>query len=63
MPAVRFTKADITRAVNAARTAGLSIDGIEIHPDGTIRILCPTIENELTAPAASGQAELPKQWT
>ncbi len=33
------TKAAIARGIAAARSAGLQVGGIEIGPDGTIRIL------------------------
>lgn len=32
-------KAEIARAVEAAKACGLSVGGIEIGPDGTIRVL------------------------
>lgn len=31
-------KADIVRAVDAARASGLAIHGLECRPDGTIRL-------------------------
>lgn len=41
MAATRFTKAEITRAVQAAKACDLAVSGVEIGPDGTIRVLCP----------------------
>lgn len=35
-----FKKADVTRALNAAKDAGLEIAVTEIKPDGTIRLIC-----------------------
>lgn len=32
-------KAEITRTVDAAKACGLDVAGIEVAPDGTIRIL------------------------
>ena len=40
MPAARFTKAEITRAVEAAKACDLTVSGVEIAPDGTIKICC-----------------------
>lgn len=34
----RFRQSDVTRAVKAARDAGLAVGGVEIMPDGTIRV-------------------------
>lgn len=34
-----FRQADVVRAVKAARAAQMPVSGIEIAPDGTIRIL------------------------
>jgi len=34
--AIRFTKAQIKRAIEGARDAGLRVSGVEIKPDGTI---------------------------
>ena len=39
LPRAYPRKAEITRAVDAARTAGIAIGGVEVSPDGTIRIL------------------------
>lgn len=53
---VRYpTKAAITRAVDAARELGLDVDGFEVSPDGTIRVLrvrpteaaTASVENEI----------------
>jgi hypothetical protein len=37
--AARFHQATIKRAVHAAQKAGLRVQGIEVAPDGTIRVL------------------------
>lgn len=37
--AARFTQADVTRAVNAMRKAGVLVGGAKIEPDGTIVVL------------------------
>lgn len=36
---VSFTQADIKRAVNGARTAGLDVGAVEVRRDGSIRIV------------------------
>lgn len=41
MSAGRFTRADVERAVAGAKKAGLTLAGVEIAPDGTIRLLAP----------------------
>ena len=37
--AARFTQADLTRAVQAMRKAGVDVAGAKIQPDGTIVVL------------------------
>jgi hypothetical protein len=37
--AARFTQADLIRAIDAARKAGLLVGGAKIEPDGTIVVL------------------------
>jgi hypothetical protein len=39
MTAARFTRADVERAIAGATKAGLMVSGVEITPDGTIRLL------------------------
>jgi hypothetical protein len=34
-----FRQADVSRAVKAAQTAGLTIGKVEVAPDGTIRVI------------------------
>lgn len=41
MGAVRATKAEMARALEAWKGQGLPIGGMEILPDGTIRIIAP----------------------
>jgi hypothetical protein len=41
MTASRFTRSDIERAIAGAKKAGLAVSGVEIAPDGTIRLLAP----------------------
>jgi len=41
-------QADVTRAVKGALAAGLSVGGVEVAPDGTIRVLSG---GETTEPA------------
>lgn len=36
---VRFSQADLIRAMKAAEKAGLSVGGAKIEPDGTIVVL------------------------
>jgi hypothetical protein len=36
--AVRFTSADLTRAMRAAEKAGYCVAGYEIKPDGSIKV-------------------------
>lgn len=56
MSKARFTQADISRAVAGAKKAGLDLTGMEIAPDGTIRLLA-------TDPKpAQGDEREPQQW-
>lgn len=57
MPAARATKAAIKRAIDAWREAGLEVGGMEVTPDGLIRITRPVDRPEET-PQSSG----PKKW-
>jgi hypothetical protein len=34
----RFRQIDVTRAIKGAQAAGLIVDKVEVHPDGTIAI-------------------------
>lgn len=45
-----FRQADVERTVKAARAAGLPIGGLEVAPDGTIRII--TAEARESVPAS-----------
>ena len=38
-PSIPFKQADIVRAVKAMRAAKITVSGVEITPDGTIRVL------------------------
>lgn len=53
----RFTKSEITRAVEAARACDLVVTAVEISPDGTIKICCP-----IDAPEIKSKGQEPKQW-
>lgn len=37
--AVTFREADVRRAIRAAEASGLSVAGVEVCPDGVIRVL------------------------
>jgi len=39
MPRARVTKAEISRAIEAVQACGLPVGGVEIAPDGTIRVI------------------------
>ena len=42
-----FRQSDVERAVKAARAAGLDVGSVEVAPDGTIRVVTATAnENE-----------------
>jgi hypothetical protein len=34
-----FRQSDVERALKAARSAGLTVGGVEVAPDGTIRVM------------------------
>jgi hypothetical protein len=36
--AIKFTQAQIARAVNGAKVAGLHVTGVIVHPDGSIEL-------------------------
>jgi len=55
--ATRFTKAEITRAVEAAKACDLVVSSVEIGPDGTIKIHCP-----VDVPEKKSKGQEPKQW-
>lgn len=57
MAATRFTKAEITRAVEAAKACDLVVSAVEIGPDGTIKICCPVDKSE-----NKRNVQEPKQW-
>jgi hypothetical protein len=56
MSKARFTQADVTRAVQGAVKAGLSLSGMEIAPDGTIRLLATD------AKPPQGDDRKPQEW-
>ncbi|CUH68643.1 hypothetical protein TG4357_03714 [Thalassovita gelatinovora] len=58
MPKCRASKAEITRAVEATQKCGLSVSGVEIEPDGTIRVLTIIVDK----PQKQADARIPKQW-
>jgi hypothetical protein len=41
---VRFTQAELVRAIEAVQKAGLMVGGAKIEPDGTIVVLTTTVE-------------------
>jgi hypothetical protein len=47
-----FRETDATRAIKAARRAGLEVTGMEVAKDGTIRVL--------TSPASGHTVEAPQ---
>lgn len=38
MTAVKFKQADVTRAINAAKKAGLEVESVQISPEGKIKV-------------------------
>ena len=57
MPRAKVTKAEISRAVEAVKACGLSVESVEIAPDGTIRVLGPM--DKAPEPVQSDQ---PREW-
>lgn len=57
MPSVRATEAQIKRALSAWKGCGLDVGGMEILPDGTIKITAPVATNP-----ESAQRATPKKW-
>lgn len=55
MPAARPTERLISRALAAWTNAGLAVGGIEVRPDGSIRILAPG-EAKPVPSSAEGQS-------
>lgn len=49
MPAARPTQALIERSLAAWQAAGLTVGGMEVSPDGTIRIVAPTEAHRLSS--------------
>jgi hypothetical protein len=37
--AIAFTKAQVRRAVQAAESAGMTVRGVRVYPDGSIEVL------------------------
>ncbi|SMO95143.1 hypothetical protein SAMN06265173_12941 [Thalassovita litoralis] len=58
MPKSRVTKAEITRAIEATKSCGLPVSGVEIEADGTIRVLT-SVADKAVHPSDS---RIPKQW-
>lgn len=53
MPAARPSKALIARTLEAWQAAGLAVGGLEVRPDGTLRVLAPeAIDRVASTPAA-----------
>lgn len=57
---VVITKAQIIRNVQALTEAGLSIAGVDLQPDGTVRILTAAVDRSLE-PAKDDRK--PEPWT
>ncbi len=45
-----FRQADVVRAVKAVRAAAVPVSGVEIAPDGTIRILTAALPEAPSSP-------------
>ncbi|QSR15650.1 hypothetical protein CA833_00250 [Novosphingobium sp. KA1] len=45
-----FRQTDVVRAVKAARSADMTVSGVEIAPDGTIRILTTALPEAPASP-------------
>lgn len=45
-----FRQADVVRAVKAVRAAQIAVSGVEIAPDGTIRVLTSTAPEAPSSP-------------
>lgn len=56
MSKARFTQADVNRAVAGASKAGMTISGVEITKDGTIRLLAPNLKPD------QADERKPKEW-
>ena len=57
---VVITKAQIIRNVQALTEAGLTIAGVDLQPDGTVRILTGAVDTR-TEPAKDDRK--PEPWT
>lgn len=57
MPAAAFTQAQIVRAVEGAKKAGISIAALEVCPDGVIRIV-----QKIDKQSDPENGELPEPW-
>jgi hypothetical protein len=58
MPKANVTKAAIQRAIEATKSCGLSISGVEVEADGTIRVIT-TLVDKIKIP---DDPRRPKQW-
>lgn len=54
MPAARPTESLIRRTLAAWQAAGLDVGGVEVHPNGTVRILAPSAAAPLPSPQSGG---------
>lgn len=52
----RFTQADVSRAVAGAVKAGMTVSGVEITSDGTIRLIAPHAKPD------QADERKPKEW-
>lgn len=57
MGAATFTQAQIARAVQGAKKAGLDVAAVELRPDGAIRVL-----TKVDTPAPPRDGEAPEPW-
>jgi len=57
MPKARVTKAEISRTIEAVKSCGLPVGGVEVAPDGTIRVM--GLMDKTPEPV---QPDQPKEW-
>ncbi|MEC7763340.1 MAG: hypothetical protein VX874_15670 [Pseudomonadota bacterium] len=57
MPAAKPTAALIQRSIEACRAAGLEVVGVEVKNDGTVRILAPGAQADLSSTPADREKD------